>query len=741
MRRWRRRSKRCGSSETNLDQAIAEMQQEGLRISPGLLYQERRHLDDEIAGVNRALQRCRRDGRLILRLGTTIAGVEVTQAIQYWNTPPGAGSGFAANNSIPLVSERETVLRVYTGTRSLLGLPKPGPVSGRVTVSGYSAVLGYGSTLTLQPVGGPIAAKPLGLVERSSAGDSLNFVIPAAICQGSINCEVEVFDTNRPADVVPWSLNLSFQLVPRLRVHGVLVHYTGLDYNDNPVDTQPTGLDLAVTCDYVFRTYPIPAIDYTGCTVLPWSAKVAVGQNFQDLFAAVAALQAMSGTGDIYAGLLPPAAGCGGICGLGGNGSALFFAGNGADAAHEIGHALGRLHTQCARTAPGADPNYPTYDGFPQGSIGEVGFDVYGPGRPPFDPQKIYDFMSYCTPGFFPPPWVSPYTYLGLLNAISTTATAATASAANEPESVWASPAVEFAHLFLRVYRAEVEQRVEVINAFSVTGAPPPLPDAQPSRCTVELLDADGRLVDAYRCQGLDPRHDKDDFYEGIAVAFPVLSDVRSLRIVEAGQIISSMAFAAHAPRVTVTAVERVGDHDDRLRVRWRGEAPRDAEPALRFQLRYSHDGGGSWRGIAAGLNRDQDQYVLALSFLPGGADCRVEVIASAGLRTATAISEPFEVPRKPRQAHIVLPATGEEFAEGTVVPLAGGGFSPDFGTAPSNETVWLSSSLGIVGTGQRVSLHGLPVGRHQITLRVPDGLGGEASASTEVSVVRAPCP
>ena len=33
----------------------------------------------------------------------------------------------------------------------------------------------------------------------------------------------------------------------------------------------------------------------------------------------------MSGTNDVYAGLIPPAAGCGGVCGLGGGGAAIFF--------------------------------------------------------------------------------------------------------------------------------------------------------------------------------------------------------------------------------------------------------------------------------------------------------------------------------------------------------------------------------------------------------------------------------
>ena len=181
--------------------------------------------------------------------------------------------------------------------------------------------------------------------------------------------------------------------------------------------------------------------------------------------------------------------------------------------------------------------------------------------------------------------------------------------------------------------------------------------------------------------------------------------------------------------------MEHIENDGNRVKVHWRGEASDDAEPGLRFQVRYSHNGGTTWRGIAAGL--DNDNHTVELKLLPGGTDCLIEINASAGLRSATAVTDVFEVPRKRRQAHIVLPRTGAKFEEGAIVPLAGGGFSPDFGTAPSNDTVWTSSVLGVLGVGERVSLSGLPVGHNYVTLRVPDGMGGEASATIAISVLR----
>jgi hypothetical protein len=43
----------------------------------------------------------------------SIVGVEKTQAIQYFSIN-GQGSGYAPDNSVPLVAQRTTVLRVYT---------------------------------------------------------------------------------------------------------------------------------------------------------------------------------------------------------------------------------------------------------------------------------------------------------------------------------------------------------------------------------------------------------------------------------------------------------------------------------------------------------------------------------------------------------------------------------------------------------------------------------------------------
>jgi hypothetical protein len=651
-----------------------------------------------------------------------ILGVEVTQSIQYWDSPAGQGSGYAANNSVPLVSQRETILRVYLNVGGGVA-PPPAIVTGLVTVSGFSLALGYGTKLDLQPLGGPIAGKPLISLQRSSLGDTLNFRIPGDICQGTIQCDVKVFELGNPANSAETFIAPSFKVVPRLSVHGVLVHYTGVDYFDKPVDAQPNGLDLAATLDWVYRTYPIPAIDYTGCTVLPWSAKLAITQNFNDLFGKVAALRAMSGSNDIYVGLIPPAAGCGGICGLGGGGSATFFAGNGPEAAHEIGHALGRAHTQCAVTSGDPDPNYPNYDGFPQGSIGECGIDAYQ--LKAFDPRTTFDFMSYCEPV-----WISPYTYLGLMNAITSTYATAQASAAYEPASIWAAPKTEFLYLQLRLYRRRAERQVEVRISFSIRGGPS-RPNLSSEQIAAEVVDSQDGLVGTYPCAPLDPHHDENDAFQDVAVTIPVLSDMSVIRIVRAGDVLATLHPAKESPKVEITETT-MAEAKNLIRIRWKAEADPKSDPGLQYGLRYSHDGGTTWLAIAAGLS--ETSHVLDLDLLPGGSECRLQVIASAGFRSALAETPPIKVAKKPRRAYI-LPNERSEFEYGEEIPLMGGGFSPDFGVAPPESTVWTSTIRGLLGKGNLLTLVGLPLGSHVIALHVPDGLGGEAITRTELTI------
>ncbi len=88
-------------------------------------------------------------------------------------------------------------------------------------------------------------------------------------------------------------------------------------------------------------------------------------------------------------------------------------------AAHELGHNLGRRHTNCGGPA-NVDPNAP-----PDGTLGSPGWDI-GPGVFRSAQGERRDIMSYCRPE-----WVSDYTFERVLDWIQQVQGTATTFAAH----------------------------------------------------------------------------------------------------------------------------------------------------------------------------------------------------------------------------------------------------------------------------------------------------------------------
>ena len=149
--------------------------------------------------------------------------------------------------------------------------------------------------------------------------------------------------------------------------------------------------------------------------------------------------------------------------------------------------------------------------------------------------------------------------------------------------------------------------------------------------------------------------------------------------------------------------------------------------------LRYSHNGGQTWRVLA--LDLTQSEYFVDLDFLPGGKACVFQVVASAGIRTTTAQTEPFSVPCKARVADILMPPSDACRDVRMPLLLQGFGFSPDFPEFGPDEMVWRSNIVGLLGIGREVVVPALPMGHHLISLSMPNGLGGEVTKSIYIKV------
>lgn len=644
-----------------------------------------------------------------------IAGVECTQATQFFDFN-GEGSGAGTDNSVPLVAGKATMLRVYPDRFNWLWAPAPTSLTGIVSY----AQIGGSSFPNLSPINGPIPAMPASSIDRGNVNATLNFLIPAANCNGQLQVSVTLFDPAHPGDPAyssgPLTFYSTFQVVPRVRVHGVLIHYTGRGMNI----AAPSGMDLINTLAYVGKTYPTSGFNYTACEVIDFNGDLTVGggggcgTGWNQLFSTLWNMRASSGTNDVFVGLLPSGVPTSGVIGCGGGGVAIAYVNGGSVLAQEIGHAFGRAHAPCGN--PGSpDPNYPTYNSYPSGSIGEYGFDTET--SQVFSPWSTYDFMSYCGPT-----WISPYTYEGLMNGI----TSSMASA--HPER--AADRVIARENLLLSFRVYLDGRVELLSSFHLKGPAPSSEMGPLLPISCQLLSADGKVTLVHHCHFNDPHQDPEGPYMELHEVIPWEPDTKSIAFIHNGKVIDTYELEEQAPEVSIVSTARAEKRADLMRVEWQGKHP---EKAVTYLLRYSNNGGTSWRAMAADLT--QTSYVVNMELLPGGHQCKFQVVASAGVRTTLAETEPFAVAQKPRQAYILLPEAGASFTEGQAVILRGAGFSPDFETSLPEDGVWTSDIDGILGVGYELVLRTLSVGEHTITLRVADGLGGEASSHVTITV------
>jgi hypothetical protein len=644
-----------------------------------------------------------------------ISGVELTQATQFFKFN-GNGSGNATDNSVPLVANKDLILRVYVNYFTL-----DGTVTGSVSYSGHP---------DLAPLNGPLPGMRYIAIDRGNPNHTLNFRVPAAHCVGTISFVVRVFDPVHAADPTYSSSDtifVNFVSVPNPRVHGVLLHYTGKDASGRTTDIPaPTTNDFINTLSWANRVYPISAFNFTGYNILNFSGDLSdssgagCGKGWNDLLTTLNNMASASNSHDRYVALLPTGVPNNGYIGCGGGGPvAAGYTGDGPTLAQEIGHAFGRAHAPCGN--PGnPDPSYPIYDSYPKGSIGEYGFDSAT--STVFNPSSTFDYMSYCGPV-----WTSPYSYLGLKDAITS------ADAVKQPNRAEVRD-VAREYLYLN-YRMDRDGQVELGPSFHLPGHTSTVMHREygllsPASC--ELIDADGQVVTFHHCHLSDPEQDPDGSYLSFREAIPWDPQVTTIRFLRSGAVVHSIELPERSPEVSIQQPRHNELRKNVMTVEWRGQHP---EQPLTYLLRYSHDGGSTWRAVATDLTGPP--HAVNLDFLPGGQQCVFQVVASAGIRTTVVETEPFAVPQKPRQAYILSPEPSASFAQGEPVVLRGGGFSPDFGTTEFEDVVWTSNVDGVIGVGHEVVAYRLSSGQHKINLSFPDGVGGEASTSVFIRVER----
>lgn len=663
-----------------------------------------------------------------------IAGVEVTQAIQYWHadehllTPADRGP----DNSIPLLADKATYVRVYLN-RSYGG-PLSG-VIGTVTLQRLRWGLWVDTdTLMPQPPGASIIVQTRQTYSQMrGSGGSLNFIIPASRMRGTmrLKVQVEVPGTQfRPeADLL-----IDASLLQTLRVIGIPV---GRDGNF------PTLADFHSTAATALRMFPVSqTADMRLKAPHTVSEPINTASRWKSLLAIIRDIQLHdeNPSDTIYFALIP-------------NNWSSFYEGLsitckgfGASVvdeeamAHELGHALCLDHPPCATGIPQPDPNYPAYLPYNLGSIGEYGVDMAGPG---VVGPGAYDIMGYPYCGASH--WISPYHYLKLILhprlAPQWVPVDRESLPPYEREPVRnpiphhiPDPPPPWVGQGLRLFGQSDpvplivltgwlrDDRIEIRTVQRLRTRSTTVGNEIPG-VTVQLLNEQGQVIErapllhiAMRASGGfgDRDSENEPTSELIEAYLPDHQRVNALRVMREDQELWSRHATTQPPRISDVSVELDGEN---LRIRWQAFTSREY-PTQRV-VRWSSDDGQTWQALAVALV--EDEALIPISVLTSGV-ALIQVRVSDGFYTVEA--EPVSISIPLRSPHIAIyePSKGSVVKNGTCVRLWGAGQASDGRILSSDALRWELDGHP-AGMGCEVWAH-VPEGEgaHRATLRVLDG-------------------
>ena len=418
--------------------------------------------------------------------------------------------------------------------------------------------------------------------------------------------------------------------------------------------------------------------------------------------------------------------------------------------AHELGHSYGRGHVNCGSPS-GVDSSYPylpcQLDNDISGS-GHIGFDPLT--QELMLPQNTADLMSYGH--LIDPPktrWPSDYTWKAFFNALNNRSAALSASssaaAAFGPAQALQPASATAAHAYLVSGIITGTNNVGMNHAYELSGTL--LSNAR--RFITETTTASSvyqlrAYVGATAIAQIPLRMNEIEESLTNSEIFNTLLEVDSqpdrIEIVKLpGTVLRTLTAGAAAPVVTITSPSAGNVIGSPMNLTWNGT---DADgDLLRYVVRYSNDNGANW--IVLEPSTTNRQLSVDMSSMPGGVQALVQVIASDGLHTSSAIVGPFNVAKHVPTATVMdsaynelSPALGTAAAQSETVVLRGFGYDAEDGTLFGASLQWqLTGPITRTGDGDQLTLIGLPPGSYSVRLTATDADGNITSSTTTLTV------
>ena len=681
---------------------------------------------------------------LIVRPKLHVRGLELTQSTQYF------GTGYGAENFVPIVALKPLVVRAYPYVSA--GLLEGDTLSDK-TVTGELVLLRSGKEVYRT---GPTRAAgarvgPMTRIDRdlwdeettfyTSSGKlavelvsvkwnpTLNFFVPAWYMRaGQTTAVVHLWLTSGDGGTATASESVQVIAVNAPKLALVRVNWRN---PANNVITSPSDADLLGLCALATRMLPFPYFettvlgveetksgDFSGPPLNADGTANPGGCNsaWVDLLTGLKVTRifsALFGIAEIVYGVVPQVGALTTTnprntgCGWGDDGVGGCLVGDELAFAHEVGH----LHT-CGHigdpTLAGYDASYPNYGGS-QSLIGEVGIDTALGAAPLSNPRTVHDLMSYKFPQ-----WVSPYTYLKILDNRDKHL-----SAAADPRKV--RPLLIIIFTVDRL--ADGSRKIDKLRAHVVQGpgfVPRPRGPA-PGNWFIELVDSHERIIASHACR-ISVAHGSGCSCCGGETDLERAPHLEFVEAVEWNDAVTSLQIThgetqivrldvGEAPRIEISGPQR---SDESLILDIRVHHPR-TEAAL--SVLYTADDGETWCPVAIDPPQGEP-LAIAISRLRGGESCRFRAVATTEFRSASAESESFSLPRTDRA--LLIDMKESQCKAGRVDLAAMIDLRGHAGVEPQ-EVVWHSDLAGELGRGYSLSVE-LEEGRHLISATIPGG-------------------
>jgi len=667
----------------------------------------------------------------------SISHIEVTQAIQDEKEP----DEFPL---VPLVEGKTTFVRVYLDCDS--NCPK-GKVTGTVTSPNEESVNSHNKVYVNN------VATWQG--QRGDLSKTLNFTLPQNWTIGTQTFTIQVKGVTVKKDV-------TFISTRNLKITYVPINDEGFVPDHDRIITAHM---------FMQKIYPASNIDYPYKIIEPapvWNKpliciadKYILPTRYHDCI--VSDLKNMLNNlysneyGDFLFGWLPAESDIAGSGGVYGDSDAAWYDGgqghiafgrdhqseNGFILAHEIAHLLGQHHTNKGQLDPwpceneGIDTSslwpYPSPNIFFNQHV--WGLDGHGFGwriesdSALKDPNKTYDYMSYCGSLTAGNVWTSPWTYKQILEEVKIKPQSSSINSERLHSLDAAQPYFTISGVIFSDNTAFFDP-----IWITLTDTPKQNPPPGTTYC-IEAKDVGDNVLVQY-CFDLDFWNyelGKASSTDGFFFTLPYPAGVSRFVLKKGSLELSSQDVSANPPMVSVT-YPNSGENwsaTGSYTITW--DASDSDGNTLSFNVYYSSDG-IHWLPLA--IEIPDTQLTVDASELPGSNNAFIRVAVSDGVNTSSDESDvSFAVGSKTPQTTITSPGDNETAVFGSPLLFSGFSYDVDDGLLDDCCLSWSSNIDGALGTGSTI-LTTLSAGQHTITLSATDSDLNTGTAEISMTVL-----